>query len=148
MDITIKELSEELGITKQAIRKHLTKLPKNLHTKKDGNTILLPPAVADFIRKNIQKSLPKKETSAETMALIKQMAEKDSQIAKLQTLLDQQQQLTLQSNNRADKLELELKALALTEDNQPEHNTPDTPSKASESKTEGFWSRLFNNHRS
>jgi len=113
-DITIKELAEELGLTKQAIRQHLKTMPSNLQTKKDGNTILLPPeVVAYIIERTHKKRKPQDDTS--TKALIQQITEKDRQIQKLQQLLDQQQKLTLQSNNRAEQLEKELKKIELHE---------------------------------
>lgn len=107
-------MAEELGLTKQAIRQHLKTMPSNLQTKKDGNTLLLPPEVVAYIIERTHKKR-KSQDDTSTKALIQQITEKDRQIQKLQQLLDQQQKLTLQSNNRAEQLEKELKKIELHE---------------------------------
>lgn len=143
MDITIKELAGELDLTKQAIRQHLKTMPSNLQTKKDGNTILLPPeVVAYIIERTHKKRKPQDDTS--TKALIQQITEKDRQIQRLQQLLDQQQKLTLQSNNRAEQLEKELKKIELHESEDVfEVIPPEESQNVSEAKKTGFWSKLF-----
>lgn len=143
MDITIKELAEELDLTKQAIRQHLKTMPSNLQTKKNGNTILLPPEVVDYIiERTHKKRKPQDDTS--TKALIQQITEKDRQIQRLQQLLDQQQKLTLQSNNRAEQLEKELKKIELHEsEDVSDVIPPEEPQNVSEAKKTGFWSKLF-----
>lgn len=145
MDITIKELAEELDLTKQAIRQHLKNMPSNLQTKKDGNTILLPPEVVEYIIERTHKKKRPQDTS--TKALIQQITEKDRQIQKLQQLLDQQQKLTLQSNNRAEQLEKELKKIELHESEVvSDVIPPEEPQNASETQKKSFWGRLFNSH--
>lgn len=54
-DMTIKELADELGISKQAIRKHLEKLPPTLSVTKKGNTIYLNTDVSNFVREKVTR---------------------------------------------------------------------------------------------
>lgn len=82
--------------------------------------------------------------------LEKQLLKKDEQIEKIQTLLDQQQQLTLQSNRQIEQLQL-----AFTQQNNepPETKTDEkNPSDRDQEQTgypesnqkKGIFSRLFN----
>lgn len=54
-DMTIKELADELGVSKQAIRKHLEKLPPTLSVTKKSNTIYLNADVSNFVRKKVTR---------------------------------------------------------------------------------------------
>jgi len=51
--MTIKELADELGVSKQAIRKHLEKLPPTLSVTKKGNIIYLNTDVSNLVRKKV-----------------------------------------------------------------------------------------------
>lgn len=52
-NITIKTLADELGVSKQAIRKHIDKLPPTLSVTREGNIIYMNTAVASFIRSKV-----------------------------------------------------------------------------------------------
>ena len=54
-DMTIKELVDELGVSKQAIRKHLEKLPPTLSVTKKENAIYLDTAVTAFVRSKVTR---------------------------------------------------------------------------------------------
>ena len=54
-DMTIKELADELGVSKQAIRKHLEKLPPTLSVTKKVNAIYLDTAVTAFARSKVTR---------------------------------------------------------------------------------------------
>ena len=132
-DKTVKEVAEMLGVTKQTVQYHLKSLPTNYTTKSDKNIIYIKPlgqkALSDKIDKRKQFSVDKetvktdKEPTKETVGNDKEMAhykeqikEKDQQIAQLlesqkqlQKLIENQQVLTLQSNQKIEKLELILK---------------------------------------
>ncbi|MBP6714886.1 MAG: DUF536 domain-containing protein [Aliarcobacter sp.] len=54
-DMTIKELADELGVSKQAIRKHLEKLPPTLSVTKKENAIYLDTAVTAFVRSKVTR---------------------------------------------------------------------------------------------
>ena len=130
IDKTVKEVAEMLGVTKQTVQYHLKSLPTNYTTKSDKNIIYIKPlgqkALSDKIDKRKQFSVDKetvktdKEPTKETVGNNKEMAhykeqikEKDQQIAQLlesqkqlQKLIENQQVLTLQANQKIEKLEL------------------------------------------
>lgn len=131
-DKTVKEVAEMLGVTKQTVQYHLKSLPTNYTTKSDKNIIYIKPlgqkALSDKIDKRKQFSVDKetvktdKEPTKETVGNDKeidhfkeQIKEKDQQIAQLlesqkqlQKLIENQQVLTLQANQKIEKLELTL----------------------------------------
>ncbi|WP_375663970.1 hypothetical protein, partial [Bartonella sp. CL63NXGY] len=125
---TIKQLSDELGVTKPGIRKQLNDSFRKRYTSVSGNRILINEAGAKELRKHFgnqqSKTNQKQETETknsnqkqtetvsdkeentvisakdETIALLKeQLRAKDDQIANMQKLMDQNQQLLL--NNQA-----------------------------------------------
>lgn len=143
IDKTVKEVAEMLGVTKQTVQYHLKSLPTNYTTKSDKNIIYIKPlgqkALSDKIDKRKQFSVDKetvktdKEPTKETVGNNKEMAhykeqikEKDQQIAQLlesqkqlQKLIENQQILTLQANQKIEKLEITLK-----DDNQEIDSNP------------------------
>jgi len=161
---TIKELADELNVTKQNIRYHIKFLPHDLPVKKiDGQIILdlnQQYYIIDRIKKTSGKRLVKRDvdfTSKENLGSKnnfnskfnivlmekedqikdlrtnrdKQLAAKDEQIKDLieiqkqtQNLLNQQQQLTLQSNKQIESLQQQL--LLSTQSNEKEEETTDT----------------------
>ncbi|MFL2141860.1 MAG: DUF536 domain-containing protein [Alkalibacterium gilvum] len=54
-DMTIKELADELGVSKQAIRKHLEKLPPTLSVTKKENAIYLDTDVSRYVRSKVTR---------------------------------------------------------------------------------------------
>ena len=125
-DKTVKEVADMIGVTKQTVQYHLKSLPENYTTKSDKNIIYIKPlgqkALIDKIDKRKQSSVDKEPTK-ETVENDKeiehfkaQIKEKDQQIAQLlesqkqlQKLIENQQVLTLQANQKIEKLELTLK---------------------------------------
>lgn len=117
-DKTIKELAEELGISKQAIRKHLAKLPPTLSVTKTGRVHTLNPDVQAFIRNRVTTVTDNRDSNQNNeVTILKDVVISDlkqdkidlkNQVSELQKLLDQQQQLTLQSNKRIEQLETQL----------------------------------------
>lgn len=120
---TIKQLSDELGVTKPGIRKLMNSSFRKRYTTVTGNRILINEAGAKVIRdhfgnhKTETKDSSQKQTQTvssndddkvlkaknETIALLKaQLKAKDDQIANMQKLMDQNQQLLLntQSENK------------------------------------------------
>lgn len=132
-DKTVKEVAEMLGVTKQTVQYHLKSLPTNYTTKSDKNIIYIKPlgqkALSDKIDKRKQFSVDKetvktdKEPTKETVGNDKEIAhykeqikEKDQQISQLlesqkqlQKLIENQQVLTLQANQKIEKLEITFK---------------------------------------
>lgn len=118
-DKTIKELAEELGVSKQAIRKYFDKLPTKLTPKLIGGKYVISAKAQEFIRNNINQTneVDTEVDSSVDNILVKELKEKNKQIEHLQNvietqqkLLDQQQQLMLLSvigkNNSNGELKL------------------------------------------
>lgn len=121
-DKTVKEVAEMLGVTKQTVQYHLKSLPTNYTTKSDKNIIYIKPlgqkALSDKIDKRKQFSVDKEtvKTDKEIAHYKEQIKEKDQQISQLlesqkqlQKLIENQQVLTLQANQKIEKLELTFK---------------------------------------
>jgi len=132
-DKTVKEVAEMLGVTKQTVQYHLKSLSANYKTKSDKNIIYINSLGQKYLSDKIDKRKhfsvdketdetdkePTKETAKngkEIDHFKEQIKEKDQQIAQLlesqkqlQKLIENQQILTLQSNQKIEKLELTLK---------------------------------------
>lgn len=155
--LTIKELSELFGISRQAMRKHVdnletTYLAKNNH----GYKTVLWSGVLQLADKLGQPELFQETTQQQeipdipsdltlTTELLAQLKQKDAQIEQLQALLsqqqkliDQQQQLTLQANKQIERLEAQERLPAVSEEQtgqepsttQTAHKTPEEVVKA------------------
>lgn len=143
---TIKQLADELGVTKPGVRKLMTANFRKQYTETVGNRILINSAGAKVIRKHFRNngdnvfSGTKTETSSdkqkqtetvsdstknavvsaqeETIKLLKEeLKAKNDQLANMQKLMDQNQQLLL--NTQAENKTL----LALTHKNNDESVT-------------------------
>ncbi|OTN83650.1 hypothetical protein A5819_003819 [Enterococcus sp. 7E2_DIV0204] len=118
-DKTIKELAEELGVTKQAIWQKIKKdSSTNLHQfmSKKGNTVYLSVDGQNIIKSmfkdksstNRQQKDVKVDDNSELLFLRNLIEDLQNEKKELHKLLDQQQQLTLQSNKRIEQLEAQL----------------------------------------
>ena len=99
---TIKELADELSVTKQNIQYHYQRLPKELQLKSSNGSNLINSKAEKII-------LGKVESSSKSNT-------KDQQIEKLTNLLDQQQRLALQDKKLLEEYQAEndnLKALKM-----------------------------------
>ena len=99
---TIKELADELSVTKQNIQYHYQRLPKELQLKSSNGSNLINYKAEKII-------LGKVESSSKSNT-------KDQQIEKLTNLLDQQQRLALQDKKLLEEYKAEndnLKALKM-----------------------------------
>jgi len=94
---TIKQLAEEMGISKQALNKRIDKLGCRNQLTKNGNTWLIPESLENTLKNasNQQHRQPTQSSTVDALVdtLIKQLEEKDKQIEQLQKALDQEQQL-------------------------------------------------------
>lgn len=149
MTMTIKELADELGVSKQTVQYHFKSLPANSYTKSDKGVYRLKANGIEILKEKIapkptedSDKEPTKETDELYSFFSLQLKEKDKQIGELmsgqknlQKLLDQQQQLTLQANIKIKELETTLTETEVTEEEQTE------PMKESDKKS--FWQRLF-----
>ncbi|EPC2754466.1 MarR family transcriptional regulator [Listeria monocytogenes] len=144
-DKTIRELSEELGVSKQRIQQVVDNLPTSKKPQKINNRYVININIQKEIKKNIQKSKNEsnkennkfgdKKTTSENdylSVITMQLKEKDKQIEQLQKLLEQQQILTLQANKKVERLEMD------------KEDQEDSLEKEKE-KSQGFFARFFNN---
>ncbi len=155
--ISVKELSEELGISKQAIHKRIEQLPARFQPKKVDGVYELTAEIADAIRVFKKSSTTVNQPAVDEVDALKMQINElkedkkrlYGQLDQFQILLDQQQQLTLQSNQQIQQLQLSV--TKQSEDNTSQKDSY-VPNAASEEQTEretpeikkGFFSRLFN----
>lgn len=142
--LTIRELSEIFGMSRQAMRKHVDNLDKQYISKNPrGYKVVSYPGVlslADNLGRNeLSAQLSQQEKTHQkyyknndsgvvsklSAGLSQQLAVKDEQIEKLQQLLDQQQQLTLQANKQIEKLQEQILLLAPENKDEPEETIGD-----------------------
>ncbi|WP_438758985.1 DUF536 domain-containing protein [Enterococcus sp. AZ126] len=122
-DKTLKEIADELGISKDKVRYRVGKLPRNFTYQKNGITYLRNNGYKKILEElGVEISTPNSAASHtqnltdSTFSILKkeleekntQLANKDEQLVTMQKLLDQQQQLTLQLNKRIEQLEAQL----------------------------------------
>ncbi|HGF7489012.1 DUF536 domain-containing protein [Enterococcus faecium] len=165
---TIKELAEELGVSKTAINKKVSDENRKLWFSKIGNKFVINETGQKAIKsmffnenENSNQQLVGEKTKTENhknanqvpelevLSLLEQqlnqkdmqLQEKDEQIKQMQKLLDQQQQLTLQANQQIEKLQEQLQ-LTYTEKSSENKSTTlseETESIEKQSKTEKKW---------
>ncbi|HAP7628785.1 TPA: DUF536 domain-containing protein [Enterococcus faecium] len=165
---TIKELAEELGVSKTAINKKVSDENRKLWFSKIGNKFVINETGQKAIKsmffnenENSNQQLVVEKTKTENhknanqvpqlevLSLLEQqlnqkdmqLQEKDEQIKQMQKLLDQQQQLTLQANQQIEKLQEQLQ-LTYTEESSENKSTilsEETESIEKQSKTEKKW---------
>lgn len=151
MKKTIKELADELGVSKQAIRKHLDKLPPTLSVTKEQGKIILDADVIAFVKSRVtavtrevtgnvggevDTELLDRIIFLEKQIDVKdgQLEIKDNQLNQVHKLLDQQQVLTLQANKKIAELETSL--------SNPDETDEQTEVESNTGK-KSFWSKLF-----
>jgi len=155
MKKTIKELADELGVSKQTVQYHFKNLPTNTYAKNDKGVYLLKDQAVSILKEKIGEK-PYDENDKKTAKeddelyriLYAQLKEKDNQIEsllsgqkQLQKLLDQQQVLTLQANKKIAELELTVNE---EEEKKSEKETPEeVKQETNEGKPKSFFSRLF-----
>ena len=165
---TIKELAEELGVSKTAINKKVSDENRKLWFSKIGNKFVINETGQKALKsmffhdnENSNQQLVGETTTPEThtnanqvpelevLSLLEQqlnqkdmqLQEKDEQIKQMQKLLDHQQQLTLQANQQIEKLQEQLQ-LTYTEESSENKSTTlseETESIEKQSKTEKKW---------
>lgn len=107
MDRTIKEIADVFGVSKQAVRQRINKLPSGCYYIGDNNTIHVTEEGFNMLKDKVSRQSTKADTKVDTSleALIKQLDIKDKQIEELQKLLDQQQQLNAMQQQKLLQLE-------------------------------------------
>lgn len=168
---TIKQLADELGVSKQTVQYHYKSLPAKGSKTNDKGIILLNSFGIKWLTDKIKRktiSLADKETTEESAknvypyasVFVDQLKEKDKQIMKLienqeklQKLLDQQQILTLQANKKIEELELKKESEEkiksendYTEEKnyeESEQNFPSTEVEKEKNNSTSFWKKFF-----
>jgi len=162
MKKTIKELADEIGVSKTAINKKVTANQKRKHFSKNGNRFLIDEEGQKLIKemfsdgienqpesKNENRSQTSVGEVSELVSVLKdrvssaekQLDEKDKQISSMQKLLDQQQVLTLQANKKIAELET---TLNVEEENvRAKESSDDIKKEGKEPETKSFFARLF-----
>ncbi|MCA9766934.1 MAG: DUF536 domain-containing protein [Carnobacterium sp.] len=165
--ISVKDLSEELGISRQAVYKRINQLPKSSQPKKIDGVYKLTAPIIDLIR-NFDDVSTEETTYDNQMVVImetrinelkevqkklyEQLDQKDKQLHQFQTLLDQQQRLTLQTNKQIEQFQIEsTKISEVNTSHNDNHVSDDTPEKKTKVQTlqvkNGFFSRLFSKNK-
>lgn len=126
---TIKQLADELGVSKQAIQKRINNLPNNQQPSKVGGKYVLSEDLVAKIKSfyigfdncdnqqeentdnvgdnyNMSVNVIINDLKMDKEYLQSELSIRNTQIEKLQKLLDQQQILTLQANKKIEELEL------------------------------------------
>ncbi|KRM53046.1 hypothetical protein [Ligilactobacillus araffinosus] len=114
-EYTIKQIADELGVSKAAIQQKMTNDFRKKFTsrKKISNrlTIVINHEGYLQLKQNSKGKKDKQDKISDDVieVLKKQLEEKDKQIEKLQVLLNQSQQLQLQQNEKIKLLETKSK---------------------------------------
>lgn len=121
---SVKQLSHELGISRQALLKRISKLPTNQQPTKDNRgayriTADIESLLVEPTTKTNNQTDNKQPTSDNLDTVIEmlkeELASKNEQIRTLSKLVDQQQQLSLMNSKKIETLEIELKEQEVTE---------------------------------
>lgn len=164
MNKTIKQIADDLSVSKQTIQYHYQRLPANMRQKDQQGRNVISADAERIIRDKVAKPLPPKnhhgdrqvppKSNKKSDDLItamkgeiaylradrdKQFAAKDQQIEKLQKLLDQSQQLQLMAEQKIKQLEApqkEPEGAADNQDKQVHTNTEDNEKKPSTAQNE------------
>ncbi len=111
MDKTIKQLADEYGVSKQAIRKRINQLPTSYHYVGTNRTIYVTEEGAKILASKVSTNYQPVDTNVDTKVdtlietLTAQLKVKDEQIERLQQSLNQAQQLQAIAEQKIKLLE-------------------------------------------
>ena len=106
---TIKQLADEIGVSKQAVYRYIKKHIRS--TSDDTDVIQLDSDIEKQIKEHFQKKEPHQKSTSDVVdrytfdAVLKQLEVKDLQIAELQKALDQEQKLHMATKQEMKLLE-------------------------------------------
>ena len=157
---TIRELADELGVSKQRIQQIIAKLSPSKTPNKDGNRYVLNARDVKNIKESMGYENDQSPTSESTNRLvdydvyldvINSIKEKDEQIKSLldvqkqtQNLLDQQQRLALQDKKLLEEYKAEIKdlkslAMPIREDEKDVSPQSETEPAEAQAKPKKWW---------
>lgn len=130
MTKTIKEFASELNVTKQAIQYQIKKIDSKYLDKRPDGAILITLKGQRIIKGNMGIQIARDHQNDDKkrdnvlsddmfLLLQEELRGKNQQIDQLQKLIENQQVLTLQANQKIEKLELDLE-----EDNEELNSVP------------------------
>lgn len=102
---TIRELAEDLNITKQTVQYHLKFLPTKKRQKNKMGIIVLSLEEQEIITDRVRQKTDKKQTEKNSF-LYEQIKDLKEQNADLRKLLNQQQQLHLKTQQMLEEKSL------------------------------------------
>ena len=108
MNKTIKQLADEFGLSKQAVRKRINQLPTNYYFVGGNKTIYVTDEGQKILREKVSTNQqPTVDTKVDTLieTLTAQLKVKDEQIERLQQSLNQAQQLQAIAEQKIKLLE-------------------------------------------
>ncbi len=150
---TVKQTADACGVSSQTVRNWLSLPEFKGREKHQGKRIVLPDDLADALlayseRVRTERTAPTSSKDSQIELLSKQLEEKDRQIATLQELLRNEQVLHKSTQDRASRLEAQIKALeapksSTGENIKPEQNGPADASESPQSEKRSFFRRLF-----
>ncbi|ARE09753.1 Replication-associated protein [Lactococcus lactis subsp. lactis] len=131
---TIKELADELGITKQTVQYHIKNLPSKIRKKNSRGAILLTKEEQNFIKSRVNKQSDREQFYLEKIKIQEeqiedfkeQRIELREQVKHLGVLLDQQQRLALQDKKLLEEYKSEineLKSLKMPQEDKKENQS-------------------------
>ncbi|AYG24558.1 MULTISPECIES: plasmid replication protein (RepB family) [Lactobacillaceae] len=173
MSKTVKELADELGVSRQRVQQIISKQVASKRPEKVAGQYVISPADESLIKRDIvgishakvqanSKQLSDKLQASlqEEVATLKeqihtkdrQIQAKDNQLEKMQKLLDQSQQLQLMAENKLKKLEAphnEPESSSESESDQIHKRAPEKSGVAENvpERSSSFWSRLFGSYK-
>lgn len=153
--VTMRQLAEELQISKVSVGNRLDKLNLRNQLIKSGNRLLIPESTADIVRESFKVDRktepPKPDTQSAVIELLsKQLEEKDKQIQSLMAQLEmlQSQNTDLLRSVREHSFLL-LQANGIKTDTEAGANEagsvvdPAEPEPQEQPKKKGFFGRIF-----
>lgn len=112
MDRTIKQVAEILGVSKQAVRQRINKLPSDCYKVGTNKTIYINEKGFNLLNNKVSRAGANLDTNLDIKVLVNQLDVKDKQIEELQKqiemfqkLLDQEQQLNAMNQQKIALLE-------------------------------------------
>lgn len=113
-EYTIKDIADELSVSKSAISQKLTDEFRSKFTSKkkiNGRiTVIINEEGAEWLKNHNKKKKENNDKNSDVIEVLKQqLQKKDEQIEKLQILLNQSQQLQLKQNKKIELLETKQK---------------------------------------
>ena len=146
IEMTVSEIAEVLGVSRQAVNNRVKQLPEE-DTEKNAKGVTVVKRsglikLEEIYKKTIFDDEPIDEETKQRELLEILVDEKNVQIAEKDKQIDQQQQLTLTAMKDKEELKLELEE-AKVEIDEAKAQVEEIQVKQEETAKKGFFGRLF-----